>query len=174
MNIGEKRDELDKLKGAFSGCQAAYVIDYKGSTCEQLTRLRKELRTKGARLAVVKNTLAKLAVSDTEKQGISVYLTGPSAVIWGNDDPVSPAKVLKEFVKEHEQVKVKGGFVDGSVVDAAGVDRVAEMPSKEALLSQLLSVINAPATKLLRTINAPGAQVARLIGALESKLKDES
>ena len=98
---------------------------------------------------------------------------GPTAVIWAEEDPVTPAKALSEFAKEHENFKLKGAVVDGSLVDGSGIEALAKMPSKEQLLSKLLALMNAPATQLLRTIQAPSAQFARLLGAWKTELESK-
>ena len=97
----------------------------------------------------------------------------PTAIVWAKTDPVAPAKVLKDFGKDRENFSVKGGVVDGSVVSASDVKQLADLPSKEQLLSKLLALINAPATQLLRTINAPAQQFVSLLNAWKDKLGEK-
>jgi large subunit ribosomal protein L10 len=98
-------------------------------------------------------------------------LTGATAVVWSANDPVQPAKLLTEFAKDSETFKLKGGVVDGSVVQVKDVEALAKLPSREELLSKLLALINAPATQLLRTINAPGQQLVTLLSRYKDKLE---
>ena len=169
----EKELTVKELGDNFVNCQAAYLVDYKGCTCADLTGLRRKLRPVGADFAVVKNTMAQLAVSGTDLSKLEDWLAGPTAIIWAKNDPVAPAKVLKDFGKDRENFSIKGGVVDGSVVSASDVQQLADLPSKEQLLSQLLRTINAPAVQLLRTINAPAQQLASLLNAWKDKLGEK-
>lgn len=163
---------VSSLKESFQGAGASFIVDYQGCSCEDLTSLRKKLRPTGSRFAVVKNTLTRRAIDGTDAAGLEEFLTGPTAVVWSEDDPVSPAKVLSDFAKGQESFTVKAGFVDGAVVGEDQVKALASMPSKEELYAKLLSLINAPATRLLQTVNAPAAQVVRLLAAVRDSKED--
>ena len=174
MSLQEKEAVVEHLGGRFSEVHAAFLVDYRGCTCHQLTDLRNELRPLGATMHVIKNTLARRAVEGTNLEPLSEQLKGPTAVIWAEEDPVSPAKVLKEFGKQHEQTfQVKAGMVDGAVISVAEIERLAELPSKEVLLAQLLGLINAPARKLLQTINAPAQSLQNVLSAWKDKLEEQ-
>jgi large subunit ribosomal protein L10 len=174
MSLQEKEAIVKELGTSFSEMPAAFLVDYRGCTCHQLTSLRDQLRPLGATMHVVKNTMARKAVAGTDLESLSEQLVGPTAVIWASEDPVSPAKVLKEFHKEHEATfEIKAGVVDGAVVDSASICQLADLPSREVLLSQLLSVINAPATKLLQTINAPAQNLLNVLSAWKDKLEEK-
>ena len=174
MNLAKKETAVAELKGQLSGASAAFVVEYHGCTCEELTALRRKLRPVGASFSVVKNTIAKRAIADTEVSRLEEFLYGPTALIVANDDPVSPAKFISEFAKEREVFVIKAGVVDGEVVDSQGIKALATLPSKEELLGKLLGLINAPATKLLQTINAPASQVVRLLGAWKDEIETKS
>ena len=175
MSHVEKEAIVDSLKTKFAGAPASFLVDYQGCTCEELTQLRKELRTSGSSFHVIKNKLAKRAIAESDAQGLDEFLVGPTAVVWSDTDPVSPAKALTNFAKEQEEkFTIKAAFVDGSVVDESQVKALASMPSKEELYAKLLSLFNAPATQLLRTINAPAAQVVRLLAAVRDKKENEN
>lgn len=171
MNLQEKEQLVGEVTESFSGAAAAFLVDYRGCSCSALTSLRKELRPSGAKFSIVKNTLLKRAVEGTDAAGLESVLTGPTAVVWTSEDPVTPAKVVAKFAKSQETFSVKGAVVEGKVVEASAVAELAELPSRDELLAKLLSVINAPATQLLRTINEPAAQLARLLGAWEKELE---
>lgn len=174
MNIQAKQAQVDELKSRFLASNSAFLLEFKKSTCKELTQLRRELGEKGARFAVVKNTLAKRAIAETTAEGLSKMFSGPTAVVWLAEDPVSPARVLKDFLKGKETLSIKGGVVDGQVVDGQGVAALADLPSKEELQARLLAQINAPATQLLRTINAPAEQLVRVIEAWRKKLEERA
>ena len=174
MNSQEKIQAVETLNARFSESIAAFVVNYKGCSCEQLTSLRKELQPSGAKFAVVKNTLAKRAITDTPAESLDEVFVGPTAVVWSKEDPVTPAKVLSKFSEEQESFEIKAGVVEGSLVDTKGIEALASMPSKEELYAKLLSLINAPATRLLQTINAPSTELVRLLAAWKQKLEDES
>ena len=173
MNLQEKQDQVSVMNERFAGAMASFVVEYKGCTCEDLTGLRHKLRESGASMSVVKNTLAKRAVADTPAAGLDDMFSGPIAVVWSGEDPVSPAKALTDFAKDIEAFEVKGGVVDGAVVGTSEIKDLASMPSKEELLAKLLALINAPATQLLRTINAPAGNLVQLLAAWQRKKEEE-
>ena len=173
MATAEKERTVEELTKNFSAAQATFVINYQGCTCVDLTKLKKDLRPTGANFAVIKNTLAKRSIKGSKVEGLSDMLSGPTAVVWADKDIVSPAKCLKAFAVDRESFKVKGGFVDGAVVDAKAVAMLADMPSREELFAKLLALINAPATRLLQTINAPAGNLACLLKAWENKLAEQ-
>jgi len=173
MATAEKEQAVKELTKSFGSAQATFVVNYQGCTCADLTKLKKELKPVGANFAVIKNTLAKRSIKGSKAEGISDMLVGPTAVVWAEDDIVAPAKCLKAFTTDRENFKIKGGFVDGAVVDAKAVAMLADMPSKEEILAKLLALINAPATRLLQTINAPASNLACLLKAWEGKLAEQ-
>ena len=170
MATAEKEQTIQELTESFGKAQATFVVNYQGCACVDITKLKKDLRPTGASFAVIKNTLAKRSIKGSKVEGISDMLSGPTAVVWTDKDIVTPAKCLKAFAVDRENFKVKGGFVDGAVVDAKAIAMLADMPSKEELYAKLLALINAPATRLLQTINAPAGNLACVLKAWEDKL----
>jgi large subunit ribosomal protein L10 len=164
-----KSEVVQQLSKRFVESGGAFLVDYQGCTCTDLNELRLELGKTGASFAVVKNTLAKKAIAETENDLISDFFKGPTAVVWIKDDPVTPAKIISKFAKDKENFSVKGGIVEGKTVDVAGVEALSTMPSKEQLYAQLLALINAPATQLVRLLNAPATQVVRLLDAWKTE-----
>ena len=130
----------DKLKGSVS----AVVVDYRGLTVGQVTELRKQLREAGVEFKVYKNTLTRRAVEIAELTDLNESLTGPNAIAFSADDVVAPAKIINDFAKKNDKLEIKAGVIEGKVVDAEGVKALAELPSREGLLSMLLSVLQAP------------------------------
>lgn len=142
------------------------VVDYTGLTVDKFAELRKRLRGCDAEIHVYKNTLVKKAAERANyPSGISDVLVGQTAVITGVQDVCATAKVLKTFADEFKKPEVKGGVLDGALLDAAGIKVLADLPSREVLLAQLLGVLLAPASKLVRTLNEPAASLARVLQA---------
>ena len=183
MEKAEKQVELNSLISDFAKASVTVCADYRGLTVSQITNLRRELKKAGSTGRVVKNTLARLAVSkvEAEKSANAAELekflgtlVGPTIVITSVDDPIGPTKALVKFAKENDKFRVKGCWLDGAYVDAAGVDSLSKMPGREETFAMLLSLISAPATRLARVISEPGAQVVRSIEAYRKKLGGES
>ena len=170
MNRSEKQQAVETISGKFADSPAAFLVDYKGCSCATLTSLRKDLRGIGAEFGVIKNTLAKIALADTDASSLGKDFTGPTAIVWTGDDRVSPAKILTQFVKDEENCSIKSGIVDGEIVDVERIKQIAEMPSKEELLSKLLALIAAPATQMVRVLNAPASDLVRLLAAWKDEL----
>lgn len=183
MDKAEKQAELDRLSGAFTKAQITFCGDFRGLTVAQVTKLRKELRKTGASACVVKNTLgrisAKKALAAKAKTPSAVEkfvatLKGPSMVVFADADPVAPAKVLSEFAKSNDKLKVRGAYFEGAFVDAGGVQALSQMPGRAELLSMLLRVISAPATQLVRLLSAPATQTVRVIDAHRQNLEKKA
>ena len=172
MNLQQKEQVVQSLTEAFSGAMAAYVVDYRGCSCSELTKLRADLRNgEGTKFSIVKNTLAKRAAASAGITGLDDLFSGPSAVVFSKEDPVSPAKLLKQMAEDNENLEIKGGVVEGDVLDANGVENMANMESKEELLGKLLYLFNAPAVNLLRVMQAPARDFVQLLSAYENKLE---
>lgn len=171
MNFQEKEQSVAEMKAQFTGAAASFLVQYQGCSCTELTQLRKDLRPSGARFAVIKNTLAKLAVADTDAAALNEAFDGPTAVVWSESDPVTPAKVLTKFAKDQESFAIKAGLVDGRFIDVKEIETLAQLPSREEVLAKLLALINAPATQLLQMVNAPASSLVRLLGAWQSELE---
>lgn len=181
MNLQEKQTEVANISEHFKGADLTVLANFQGCTCAELTSLRNKLRTAGAKFAVVKNTLAKRALNAEQAadqpgavEQFQKLFKGPTAVIWTGEDLVTSAKVIKDFCKEVEKFQVKGGLLGEQVLSQKDVEELANMPTKEQLFSNLLALINAPATKLLQTINAPATQVARVLNAWKEELEKKN
>jgi len=130
--------------------------------------LRGQMRECGAKFKVIKNSLAKLAVANTNSKELDGALTGPTALVVSND-PVGMAKNLTKFAKDNDKLVLISGVVDNQLVDKKGLVALSDMPSKDELRAKIIGLLNAPATKLVRVIKAPAEQIARVIGAYSSK-----
>lgn len=148
-----KKAEVARLKEAFQSAQTLVVADYRGLTVAEDTELRKAMREAGVQYEVIKNTLASLAVKEAEIEGLDEVFQGPTAVAYSTEDPVSPAKILKDYSKKFNALEIKGGMTEGKAVDLAVIERLASIPSRETLLTQLVFTLNAPITGLARALN---------------------
>lgn len=149
MKRSEKAAIIEQIKGRVATASIAVVTDFKGMSVEELTRLRVAIRAGGGEYYVVKNTLARLALTDTAHDPIKDDFKENCAVALGFDDPVALAKALSEFVKTSKLLKIKHASLEGKVLTAAQVDDLAKLPSKEQLLGQLLGTMNAVPTSLV-------------------------
>ncbi len=142
------------------------VADYAGMTVPQFEELRSRLRQNGARFQVAKNTLVRQAAGSAEyPEGFSEFLTGQTAVVTGESDVCAAAKTLKTFHKETGRPGLRGGVLDGELLDEEKVKVLADLPAKEVLQAQLLGVLNQPAQRLVTVLNEPGASLARVLQA---------
>lgn len=141
------------------------VVEYTGMTVPQFSELRTRLADKGAECHVAKNTYMKQAFAQAGLPDTSEQLVGQTAFITGESDVAAAAKILKNFESEFKKPAIKMGILDGDLLDETQVKAIAELPAREVLLAQLLSTLNAPASKLVRTLNEPAASLARVIKA---------
>ena len=158
-----KEQAVAEIKERFEKAQGIVVIDYRGINVEQVTALRKQFREAGVEYVVLKNTLVRRALDDMGITGLDHTLSGPSAYAFGMNDPVSPAKVVYDFInknKDDGRLSVKAGLMDGQVLDAKQVKALSELPSKEVLLSRLVGSLQAPVAKLVYFLEALRKQQA--------------
>ena len=143
---------VDEIKGYVSDAKSAVLVDYRGLTVEQDTKLRKQLREAGVVYKVYKNTMINFAIKDTEFEELAQHLEGPTAIAVCKDDATAAARVLYKFAKNAEALEVKGGIVDGAYYDEAGLKKLANIPSREVLLSKLLGSMQSPIANFARVI----------------------
>lgn len=149
MNRQQKEQAVSELREDLEGVAVVVVTDYCGLDVSKIVELRRQLRAASVDYRVVKNTLAKLAIEGTDKEFLSDHLQGPVALAWSTDDPVAPAKVLSEFIKENEELEIKAGYLSGKELDLSGIKALADLPSKDELRAKFLSVLNGPAQKFV-------------------------
>ena len=147
-----KKPIVDEISAAIDGAAAAVVVDYRGLTVEQDTQLRKQLREAGVVYKVYKNTLVKRAIAGTEFEPITDMLEGPTAIAICATDATAPARILSNFAKTAEALELKCGVVEGTYYDAAGIQTIASIPSRDELLSKFLGSIQSPITNFARVI----------------------
>ena len=142
--IESKKVQVEEIAEKFKAAASVVVVDYRGLTVGQVTELRKQLREAGVELKVYKNTLSRRAAEAAGLEGINEFLTGPNAIAFSTEDVVAPAKIINEFAKKNEALEIKAGIIEGTVASVEDVKALAELPSREGLLSMLLSVLQAP------------------------------
>ena len=147
-----KKPVVEEIKANLDGAQTAVVVDYRGLTVEQDTQLRKQLREAGVVYKVYKNTLVKRAIAGTEFEPMTDMLEGPTAIAICATDATAPARILSNFAKTAEALELKCGVVEGTYYDAAGIQTIASIPSRDELLSKFLGSIQSPITNFARVI----------------------
>jgi large subunit ribosomal protein L10 len=159
MNIRQEKEQIvtdiaEKLQGSV----CTVVTDYRGLNVAQVTELRAKLRDAGIEYKVLKNTLTRLATSQSNLTDLDTYLTGPTAIAFSTTDVVAPAKILSDFAKKNQALEIKAGIVEGQVVDVTRIKQLADLPSREGLLSMLLSVLQAPMRNMALAVKAVAEQ----------------
>ena len=147
-----KQPIVEEIKANLDGAQSAVIVDYRGLTVEQDTRLRKELREAGVIYKVYKNTMVRFAIEGTEFEALKDDLEGPNAIAISKDDATAPARILAKFAKEADALEIKCGIVEGTYYDQAGIKTISSIPSREELLSKLLGSLQSPIANFARVI----------------------
>lgn len=148
-----KQPVVQEISERIQGAQSIVLVDHRGLTVEQDTQLRRELREAGVSYKVYKNTMMNFAFKGTEFEGLSQYLEGPSAMAVSTTDATAPARILAKFAKTADKLEIKAGVVEGTVYDAAGIAVIANIPSREELISKLLGSLQSPITNFARVMN---------------------
>jgi len=168
MDRSQKTDAVAQLNAVFNEVGVVVVTRNLGLPVAQSTDLRSKMREAGASYKVAKNRRAKLALKETQYEGLEEYLSGPTALAW-SVDPVAAAKAAVDFAKSNEKLEIVGGSMGGQLLDEAGIKALASMPSLDELRGTLVGLVNAPATKIARVVNEPAAKLARVFGAFGAK-----
>ncbi|TYO95226.1 LSU ribosomal protein L10P [Geothermobacter ehrlichii] len=169
MNRTSKEQLVAELSAKLARVKAAFVADYRGLTVEEANELRSKLREAGVEYQVVKNTLLRLAIKDTENACLEEFLQGPTAIAMAEDDPVAPAKVLSEFAKANDRFELKGGVLEGKVLGLDGIKVLSDLPSREVLLAKLLGSINAPVSNFVGVLAAVPRSLVQVLSAIQDK-----
>ena len=157
MSVEAKQQKqliIDEIKAKLETAQSAVVIDYMGITVEQADAMRKKLREAEVDYTVYKNTLMKRAIEGTEFAPLAEVLEGPSAIAISSSDATAPARVLNGIIKDFKKMEFKAGIVEGTFYDKAGIEKIAEIPSREDLIAKFMGSIQSPVGKLVRTFKA--------------------
>ncbi|WP_395330216.1 50S ribosomal protein L10 [Novosphingobium sp. BL-8H] len=168
MDRLQKADSVAQLNAVFNEVGVVVITRNLGMSVAQSTALRGKIREAGATYKVAKNSLAKLAIADTDYVGIGDFLSGPTAIAT-SVDPVAAAKAVVDFAKTTDKIEIVGGAMGSQVLDAAGVKALASMPSLDELRAKLIGLVQAPATKIAQLQTAPAAKLARVFAAYADK-----
>ena len=166
-----KNTKVEEIKEIISKAKVAIVSDYRGLSVAEITNLRRRLQKEDGDYTIVKNTLAKIAIKDTQFEGLEEFLKGPSGIAFGFGDEVAPAKVILKYLKEAKKTnEVKGGVLDGKIISANDVKAISNLPSKPELIAKIMGSLSSPAQGLTNTVNG----VARaLVYAMEEVRKQK-
>lgn len=168
MDRSQKAESVAQLNAVFNEVGVVVITRNLGMSVAQSTALRGKIRDAGATYKVAKNSLAKLAIADTDYVGINDFLSGPTAIAT-SVDPVAAAKAVVDFAKTTDKIEIVGGAMGSQVLDAAGVKALASMPSLDELRAKLIGLVQAPATKIAQLQTAPAAKLARVFAAYADK-----
>jgi large subunit ribosomal protein L10 len=169
LKLEDKKSIVQELHEKFSTSKVVIVTDYKGLDVESMNALRRKLREASCEYQVTKNTLLKRASEETDAALIQEHFKGPSAVALSFEDPVAPAKVLTEYAKGNEKLEIKGGVLNGQTLDINAINALAELPSREVLLGQLLSTFNAVPTSFVRVLNGVTTGFLNVLQAIKEQ-----
>ena len=172
MNRAQKAEFIDQVRGAISEAPLVILTDFKGITVAQIDDVRRKAEEAGAKFQVVKNTLARIAVQDTEKAALADHFVGNIGVVFSGEDPIATAKMFKDLRKQNEKLETRVGFFEGDLLDAKGVDAVASLPSREELLAKLLATIQEGPRQVVSVLQAPARDLVYLLRNYATKLEE--
>lgn len=165
----EKEATVNEVLQKLQKSQSVVLADYRGLNVQEVTELRKKLREAGVEYRVIKNTLTSRAAKEAKIEGLDQYLSGPTALAFGYQDPVSPAKILAAFAKDHKNLELKGGILEGKVIPNTAVKALADLPSREALLTQIAGLFQAPMRGLVTVLSGPLRNCAYALEAVRKQ-----
>jgi len=165
----KKIETVATLTGQIQRSTVAVLVDYRGMTVGEATRLRRRCRESSVRFQVIKNRLAKRAFEGAGISPPEEVLRGPTAIAFGEKEPVAPARILSEFAKDCKHLAIKGGFLGRRWMDAKSIEQLSKIPSREVLLARLAGCLQGPITRLLWALQAPVGQLARVLRAVAEK-----
>lgn len=164
MNRTQKEDSVSQLRSHLQASKLVVITRPEGLSVAETTDLRFKMKDVDAHFKVVKNTLACLAVQDTNLDGLKDWFKGSTAVAY-SEDPIAAAKITVQFSEKNAKLQIMGGFMDGKVLSASDVKALAKLPSRDELRAKLIGLLNAPATKLVTLFKEPAGQIARVLSA---------
>ncbi len=166
LRLEQKREIVAEVNQAAASALSAVLADYRGLTVSEMTEMRAKARKSGVYLRVVRNTLAKRAVEGTQYECLNEAFVGPTLLAFSTDEPGSAARLIKDCVKDYDALEVKALSIDGELLDAGQLDRVAKLPTKDEAIALLMAVMQAPITKLARTLKEVPGKLVRTVAAV--------
>jgi large subunit ribosomal protein L10 len=170
----EKAATVADITARLKASSTAVLADYRGMTVGQMRDLRSKLRGGGIEMLVVKNTLARRAAKAAGYEPLNAELVGPIAMLFAADDVSAPARILNDFIRANRKMVIKAGLLEGQVINADAVTELADLPSREVLLSRLLGAMQAPLGSLASVLQAPISKLARTIDAVRVQKESQS
>lgn len=167
----EKKESVKTIKQKFETAKEVILADYRGLSVKDISDLRSKLREAGIEFKVYKNTLAKIAVAEAPFKDVTDYLQGPTAFAFDFENEVEASRILSEYSKKQKSLKIKGGIIEGNVVDVATIKQYASLPSKEVLIAQALGTFKAPVQRITTVIAAP---IQGIINVFKAKAEQAS
>lgn len=165
----EKAELVKEIKNRLSSAEIALLADYRGLNAHEMTELRRKLRESGVDFKIFKNTLMRIAARESDLSELEQFLTGPTAVAFGLNDPVAASKLLAKFAEEHEALEIKGGLLEGEVIPAEHVSRLAALPSREELAAKLVGAVRAPIYRLVNAMSSPIRGLVSVLGQAKNR-----
>ncbi|MAT83028.1 MAG: 50S ribosomal protein L10 [Gammaproteobacteria bacterium] len=172
LRLEEKQAIVAEVNEAAGAALSAVVSDYRGLTVSQMTALRVKARESGVYLKVIRNTLARRAVAGTDYECLNDAFVGPTLLAFSQEDPGAAARLIKDYAKEHEALKVRALSLGGQLYGAEDIDRLAKLPTLDEARSLLMAVMQAPIAKLVRTFNDVPGRVVRVVAAVRDQKQD--
>ena len=165
----QKHEQSLLLRENLDGVTTLFLLENHGLNVNDVNMLRSEVRKTDATYKVVKNTVVRLAIEGTEMEGITPFLTGPKVLAYTGGDGVALAKVLKDFIKKHPELQFEQAFLEGQILEAKEAEKIAELPSREELITKLVYLLQSPIRRLVVALNAPLQHLANVVGQLVEK-----
>ena len=159
-NLELKKATVAQIKEKLTTAQSVVLVDYRGLNVAEVTELRKQFRAAGVEYAVLKNSLVGIAAKEVGIEGLDSILEGPTALAFGMTDAVAPAKIIAEFAKKNDKLKVKAGILDGAILDVAGVEKLSAIPSREVLIAKVMGSMMSAVSKFVYVLEAIRKQKA--------------
>jgi large subunit ribosomal protein L10 len=169
MDRAQKEAQVEEMKAALGEAEAIFAVDYRGISVPQAAELRAKLRDADASFRIVKNRLAKIAIADSEGEGLEPLLEGPTALTFVKGDPVTAAKAISTFAREHDVLEFKGGFMEGAALDPDQFKSIARLPALEVLHGQLAGLTASPLTGLVRGLGSMISGLAVALGQIQEQ-----
>jgi large subunit ribosomal protein L10 len=164
-----KQQIVAEIKEKLSKASSVILTDYRGLNVAEITELRSILRDAGVEYKVAKNTLTLIAARDSGLEDLEKYLEGPTALAFGMQDPVAPAKLLSKFAKTHKNLEIKGGVLEGQVIDIEGVKNLADLPPREVLLAQVFAGMKAPISGIVNVLSGNLRNLVYVLDAIKEQ-----
>ena len=164
-----KEAEVAEIQEKLQKSQSVMFLDYRGLTVSEVTELRNKMRAAGVEYKVIKNTMMRRAAQEAGVEGLDEILEGPTAVAFGYEDPVAPAKILVDFIENAKKTQLKGGVLAGRAMSQAEIKDLASLPSKEQLLAKLMGSLNAPVTGIVMALSGIPRKLVYALNAIKEK-----